>query len=216
MKTVLCYGDSLTWGFNAEGPSRHDFADRWPSRLASGLGADARVIAEGLNGRTTIYDDNSVTEDRNGARTLPVFLSSHQPLDLVAIMLGTNDLKRNTGGGYAFPAKQGMERLVRIVQTFPFWEDFARPNILIVTPPVFRAARDANFEEMFGHARAESRRLASMYRELGDALGCHVFDAAEACETTPIDGIHLDAENTRRLGDALVPVVRRILDATAD
>ena len=72
MKTILCYGDSLTWGYNAEGPSRHALADRWPSALQAELGTGVQVIADGLNGRTTAFDDDLAGEDRNGARTLPV------------------------------------------------------------------------------------------------------------------------------------------------
>ena len=58
MKTVLCYGDSLTWGYNAENLSRHALADRWPSVLQAALGSGVKVIAEGLNGRTTAFDDH--------------------------------------------------------------------------------------------------------------------------------------------------------------
>ena len=72
MKTILCYGDSLTWGYSAEGPSRHALDDRWPSVLQAELGEGVQVIAEGLNGRTTAFDDHLAGEDRNGARVLPI------------------------------------------------------------------------------------------------------------------------------------------------
>src|SRR5690606_20221544 len=94
MKTILAYGDSLTYGANPEtGGPRHAYEDRWPTALERGLGGRARVIAEGLGGRTTAFDDFSSVADRNGARVLPTLLDSHKPLDLVIIMLGTNDLK---------------------------------------------------------------------------------------------------------------------------
>jgi len=82
MKTVLCYGDSLTWGYNAENLSRHALADRWPSVLQAALGSGVNVIAEGLNGRTTAFDDHLADADRNGARLLPTLLATHTPLDL--------------------------------------------------------------------------------------------------------------------------------------
>ncbi|SKA33817.1 SGNH/GDSL hydrolase family protein [Consotaella salsifontis] len=210
MKTILCYGDSLTWGYDAEG-LRHPFDVRWPNRLAAGLGEGFRVIAEGLNGRTTMFDDHSVMEDRNGARTLPVFLGSHQPLDLVVIMLGTNDFKRFAGGGYASSSRQGMARLVEIVKTYPFWTEFGRPETLVIAPPALTETSDPKCREMLGHAIDESRRLAQLYREVAEEAGCHFFDAGNVCATTAVDGIHLDTENTCRLGDALVPVVRHIL-----
>jgi lysophospholipase L1-like esterase len=93
MKTVLCYGDSLTWGYDPEGPGRHAHADRWPSVLQAALGPDVTVIAEGLNGRTSAFDDHLGSADRNGARLLPTVLTTHSPLDLVILFLGANDMK---------------------------------------------------------------------------------------------------------------------------
>ena len=94
MKTILCYGDSLTYGANpVPGGARHAYEDRWPAALEAKLGGKARVIAEGLGGRTTVHDDWFTSADRNGARVLPTLLHSHGPLDMVVIMLGTNDLK---------------------------------------------------------------------------------------------------------------------------
>ena len=92
MKTVLCYGDSLTWGFNAEG-GRHAFEDRWPSVLQASLDNSVRAIAEGLNGRTTAFDDYVAGADRNGARILPTVVMTHMPIDLIIFLLGTNDMK---------------------------------------------------------------------------------------------------------------------------
>ncbi len=93
MKVVMAFGDSLTYGADAENNSRHAYEDRWPTVLEQGLGGQARVIAEGLGGRTTVFDDFAADADRNGARVLPTLLGSHSPLDAVVIMLGTNDLK---------------------------------------------------------------------------------------------------------------------------
>ncbi|TIX38357.1 MAG: arylesterase, partial [Mesorhizobium sp.] len=83
MKTVLCYGDSLTWGYDAASLDRHPLKDRWPSVLQATLGGDIQVIAEGLNGRTTAFDDHLAGADRNGARVLPTVLMTHAPVDLI-------------------------------------------------------------------------------------------------------------------------------------
>ena len=91
-KQILAFGDSLTWGANPGGRGRHRFEDRWTSVVEENL-IGVRVIAEGLGGRTTSFDDYSAMADRNGVKVLPTLLGSHYPLDLVAIMLGTNDLK---------------------------------------------------------------------------------------------------------------------------
>ncbi len=112
-KTVLCYGDSLTWGYNAETIGRHAYRGSLAERAADRRSAsEARVIPEGLNGRTTAFDDHLADCDRNGARILPTILQTHAPLDLVIIMLGTNDMKPVVAGS-AFAACQGIARLVQ-------------------------------------------------------------------------------------------------------
>jgi lysophospholipase L1-like esterase len=211
MKTILCYGDSLTWGYSAEGPSRHPLGDRWPSVLQAGLGAGVHVVAEGLNGRTTAFDDHLSGADRNGARLLPTLLESHAPLDLVVIMLGSNDMKPWIHG-HPLPAKQGMGRLIDIVRGHPYPLDAKPPQVLIVSPPPLCSTANVEFAEMFGHRLEASRQLAGQYSALADEMGCGFFDAGTVAEATPLDGVHLDAANTRAIGQALVPVVRVMLE----
>lgn len=210
MKTVLCYGDSLTWGYNAQGPSRHALEDRWPSVLQAELGDGVHVVAEGLNGRTTAFDDHLAGADRNGARLLPTILTSHAPLDLIVFMLGSNDMKPWIHGN-ALAAKQGMQRLIDIVRGHDYPLDEPAPQILVVAPPVVSRTENADFMEMFAGGETASKRLAPLYEELADAAGCGFFDAANIASTTPLDGVHLDADNTRAIGRALAPLVRLML-----
>lgn len=210
MKTVLCYGDSLTWGYNAEGPGRHAFGDRWPSILAAELGSGVNVIAEGLNGRTTAFDDHLADCDRNGARVLPVILQTHSPLDLVVIMLGANDMKPFICGR-AIGAKQGMARLVDIVRNHAYPHDHAAPRIMLISPPAIVATANPDFNAMFDGVIAESRKLAPLYGQLAAEEDCAFFDAGIVAAATPLDGIHLDAANTRAIGTALAPLVRDML-----
>ncbi len=210
-KTVLCYGDSLTWGFDAENIGRHAFEDRWPSVLQKALGTDVNVIAEGLNGRTTAYDDHLADCDRNGARILPTLLHSHAPLDLVIIMLGTNDLKRGIGSGNAVGAVKGVERLINLVRSHVWSFDDEQPEILIVSAPHICETGNEMFAAMFVGAVEQSEMMGSLYRDLADDKGCGFFDAASVAVTTPVDGVHLDAENTRAIGRGLEPVVRMML-----
>lgn len=211
MKTILCYGDSLTWGYNAAGPDRHDYADRWPSVLQAELDTEVLVLAEGLNGRTTAFDDHLADADRNGARLLPTLLATHAPLDLVILMLGTNDMKPFICGR-AMGAKQGMERLVGIVRGLAYPLDYPAPTVLIVSPPPFCETQNEDFAAMFEGGMAESRKLPALYRAVANDTGCLFFDAGSVARTTPLDGIHLDAENTRSIGLALAPVVRAWLE----
>lgn len=210
MKTILCYGDSLTWGYNAEGPSRHAYEERWPSVLQNGLGDQAQVIAEGLNGRTTAFDDHLDAADRNGARLLPSVLTSHAPLDLVILFLGSNDMKPWIAGRAA-AAQRGMQRLVDIVRGHPYPLGAATPDILLVAPPPIRETGDPDFAAMFEGGIEQSRMLASLYADLADLAGCGFFDAGSVARTTPLDGVHMDAASTRAVGRGLEPVVRMML-----
>ena len=211
MKSVLCFGDSLTWGFDPATAGRHAFADRWTSVLAEGLGPDVTVIPEGLNGRTTCYEDHSAAAERNGVKTLPTLLATHDPLDLVIIFLGTNDLKRSTGGGRVFEARIGMERLLEIVRGFPYHRGHAVPQILLIAPPAFVETDEPDMKVLLGHALVESQEFGTAYALIADEYGCDVFDAAEVAECSPLDGFHLDAANTRAIGEALLPQVQAIL-----
>ena len=211
MKTVLAFGDSLTWGSDPATGGRHPEALRWPNVLEAALEGRARVIADGLRGRTTAYDEHLADCDRNGARILPTVLYTHAPVDLVVIMLGSNDMKPHIAGT-AVAALQGMRRLVTIVKNHvPGIEGARAPDVLIVAPPPLCETADAEFAAMFASGVEQSRMLASLYRDLADESGCGFFDAGSVAKTTPADGVHLDAENTRVIGRALVPMATMLL-----
>jgi len=214
MKNILCYGDSLTWGA-VPGGDRHDFADRWPTvlgaELGQELGADkVRIIAEGLGGRNTVFDDFSAAADRNGARILPTILGTHQPLDCVIIMLGTNDMKPHVAAS-APAAAMGMKRLAEIIRTFPWWADYMAPKIILVSPPHCVKTDNADLGPMFEGAPGESAKLALEYQRVAVEIGCEFFDAASVARASPVDGVHLDAANTIAIGKALAPMVKNLL-----
>lgn len=211
MKTILCYGDSITWGSDAETGGRHDFADRWPNVLQAALGTDIQVIAEGLRGRTTAFDEHLADCDRNGARILPTVLYTHAPIDLVIILLGSNDMKHAIAGT-ALAAMQGMRRLVELVRFNAMRDGQSEPPaVLIVAPPPLCETANTEYSAMFAGGVEQSRMLASFYADLADEWGCGFFDAGSVAQTTPVDGVHLDAENTRAIGRGLEPIVRMML-----
>ena len=211
MKSILAFGDSLTWGFVAGQDARHPFEDRWPNALAAGLGSKARVIEEGQNGRTTVFNDETTFETRNGSVALPLLLVSHQPLDLVIIMLGTNDIKF-AARCRAFDAAMGMERLITIIQKFSFMPNYKNPQIMIMSPPSLVPTDDEWFNELWGHAIAESKLFAKHYARVAKEMNVHFFDAGSVAVADKTDGGHLDAVNTKAIGVALVPVVKKILN----
>lgn len=109
-KNILCFGDSNTYGYSPEGTGRYPRQERWTGILAQRLGPAYRILEEGLCGRTTVWED-PIEGDKCGIRHLPSCIASHTPLDLVIIMLGTNDFKQRfhvTASDIAL----SMERLV--------------------------------------------------------------------------------------------------------
>ena len=211
MKTILAFGDSLTYGANPRtGGPRHADEARGPTALEAGLGGKARVIAEGLGGRTTVFDDFSSVADRNGARLLPTLLDSHKPLDLVAIMLGTNDLKVYINGT-AFGAAMGVKRLVQIVRQHPYDVGQPVPQLVIIAPPLTVETDHADLHPMFAPRADEAKLFDFYYSRVAAELGAGYFNAASVCVASPLDGVHLDAANTRAIGEGLVPVVKSML-----
>ncbi|MBR6228562.1 MAG: acylhydrolase, partial [Eubacterium sp.] len=133
MKTVLCYGDSNTYGFDPRTGFRYPEGIRWTSRLAAQLGEEYRVIEEGCNGRTTIFDD-PLEGWKNGLDYLKPCLNSHKPVDIVILMLGSNDLKETF---HASPAgiADGAGVLVKTIQEFTQEKQGFVPKIILVSPP---------------------------------------------------------------------------------
>lgn len=212
-RTILAYGDSLTWGADPKSDARHPQDGRWPDVLAAELGDGASVIAEGLCGRTTAYDDDTGDCDRNGARLLPTLLATHVPVDLLILMLGTNDMKPHVAGT-AIAATQGMRRLVQIATSHASAQSAARPmQVLVVAPPPIERTDDAEAAAMFAGGVEQSRQLAGHYGALAHETGCGFFDAGTVARASPVDGVHLDAANTAAIGRALAPVVRSMLEA---
>ena len=211
MKSILAFGDSLTWGSVALKHTRHPFEVRWPNVLAAELSGKVRVIEEGLGGRTTVFPDPTEEVERNGAVALPMMLKTHEPLDLVIIMLGTNDIKF-ANRCRAFDASMGMSRLIGIIKRFPFNENYKRPEILIMSPPHLCKTNDEWFNELWGHAIEESKLFRQHYARVAREEGVHFFDTNTVAVTDPGDGGHLDAENTVAIGKALVPIVKKVLE----
>lgn len=213
MKTVLAYGDSLTWGADpAVFGKRHPVTHRWPDVLAAGLGEGVSVVTDGLRGRTTAYDEHLADCDRNGARLLPTALYAHAPIDLVILMLGCNDMKPHICGT-AIGAKQGMRRLVQIVQQHAQGlTEGVCAKALIVAPPPLVPTDDPDMSAMFDGGVEESRKLAPTYQVLADEMNTRFFNAGTVAKSSSLDGVHLDAENTKNIGIALAPIAKAMLE----
>jgi lysophospholipase L1-like esterase len=191
-KTILCYGDSNTWGWNPETESRYARDERWSGVLRQDLGEGYLVIEEGLNGKEYL---------------IPC-LETHKPLDLVIIMLGTNDLKTR----FSVPAcdiAAGAGVLVDLVLKSETGRDGSAPLALLIAPPPL--GKLSGFAEMFEGGSAKSLGLGRHYRLVAEENGCAFLDAAQAIVSSGIDGIHLDLSEHRKLGHAVASLVQDLL-----
>ena len=207
MKTILCYGDSNTWGADPGGPERFGPEVRWPGVLRRELGEGYHVIEEGLGGRTTVWDD-PLEPHRNGRTYLVPCLESHQPLDLVAIMLGTNDLKQRFDLS-ASDIAEGAASLARLARRTARTAAGEPPVVLLIAPPP--VARLDQFDQMFEGAAEKSRQFARHYRLAAARQEAAFLDSGAVIVSSNLDGIHFEAEEHRKLGQAVAAEVRRLI-----
>jgi lysophospholipase L1-like esterase len=207
MKTVLCYGDSNTWGAapmqNWIDQRRLDPAIRWPSVMQRTLGADWQVVAEGLPGRTTVHPDPVEGGHLSGLASLRACLESHKPLSLVILMLGTNDFKRR----FSLEAEDVALGVKRLIGEIRQYDVFGRrpPRILLIAPPAIEVT--GIFTTMYIGADIKSRTLAPLLRQVADDAGAEFLDAGAIVRPSPIDGIHFDAAAHEALGRAVAATV---------
>lgn len=208
MKTVLCFGDSNTWGHHAPEGDRFGEEVRWGSRLRTLLGDDYRVIEEGQRGRTTIWDD-PIEQRLAGITYLWPCLDSHAPVDLVVIMLGTNDTKPYFGLN-AHNIADGAGRLVDLVQKCNFGPKDTPPQVLLIAP--IRIQPSTVYDYLFTEREASvSQGFSTQFKRVADSFQCHFLDASELARPDPADGIHLDADGHAALAEAVAAKVKEII-----
>ncbi len=212
MKSILCYGDSNTWGAipkrqEVEDTRRYSAAERWPGVLRDRLGAGFVVAEEGLNGRTTALDDPYEGAHKNGLFYLLPCLETHQPIDLVVVMLGTNDLKHRFGLS-AYDIACGAAALLDLILSRPCGRQAEPPRALLICPaPLARLDRLA---DMFANAGPKSQDLQTHYREAAERRGVFFLNAGDHIHSSDIDGIHLDADQHVLLGEAVAVKIKEI------
>jgi len=203
MTRILCFGDSNTWGFNPETSQRFDNKTRWTQVMQSELGANYEITEEGMNGRTTVWDD-PVDGLMSGLAYLKPCLLSHKPLNTVLLMLGTNDLKDRFSVTAPEIAKSA-GRLVQLIQTSNTGIDGKAPEVILMAPPPTVKGTDGlGLRE---NGLKKSRAFAKCYAEVADELGCDFFDVGSVIESSPVDGVHFSAESHRKLGREMAKVL---------
>jgi lysophospholipase L1-like esterase len=207
MFEVLCYGDSNTWGADPAKLGRFSRDERWPCVLQKVLGGDYHVIEEGLGGRTTVWED-PIEGYKNGKEYLIPCLVTHSPLDLVIILLGTNDLKKRfsvSAQDIAF----GAGVLVDIVNKSSGGRDLKSPKVLLLIPPPL--GKLTELSEMFEGGQEKSQRFSKHFRIIADMYGCELFDTSTVIKSSDIDGIHFEKDAHKKLGEAVARIVNMIL-----
>lgn len=204
MKTVLCYGDSITWGFKPEDGTRYGFEERWTGILQSELGPGFRVVEEGLSGRTTCWDSPYLA-DRNGKATLPLALETHSPIDIFVLMLGTNDLWTRFNFSAPDIAASCMSLAWTALRSM-CGPGAGAPEIVLVAPPHL-GTLSPYMGLFFSGRQAESKKLGGELEKIAQLLGCKFLDAGKVVKPSRADGVHLDAEANRKLGLAVAEVI---------
>lgn len=210
MRSVLCYGDSNTYGqTTANTPDDRYPADvRWPGVLRSLLGDEWLVIEEGLSGRCTVNDDPIEGADKNGRTYLRPCIMSHKPLDLIIIMLGTNDLKSRFHKSTSEIA-MGVGALVADIKAMPAGIGGRTPEILIVAPPPV-AGDLKEWQDVFEGAQQKSAQFAHYFERTAEAHEVHFFDAGLIVSSSAEDGFHLNIADHRKLGHAMFEEIQLI------
>ncbi|MCR4891632.1 MAG: SGNH/GDSL hydrolase family protein [Lachnospiraceae bacterium] len=210
MKTILCYGDSNTYGYNPMNGYRYPENVRWTGRLQRLLGGYYNVVEEGCNGRTTVYDD-PLEGWKNGLGYLRPCLNSHKPVDFVIMMLGSNDLKE-TFHASAEEIANGAGKLVEVIQTFTMEKQGFEPKIILVSPPeIGEGIRTSPFYGQFcENAIGRSREFPSNYRRIADKYHCIFFNAAEYISPSEEDSLHLMPEAHKVFADELYRLIIKL------
>jgi lysophospholipase L1-like esterase len=209
MPVIVCFGDSNTYGFDQETGGRFPKSVRWPGVLSAALGGGVEVIEEGLNGRTTIWEDPYL-DGRNGRTYLVPCLRSHAPVDVVVIMLGTNDTKTIFGRSAAEIAA-GAGALVDIALASGCGPDGGPPKVLLIAPPGPGEVTERSEIWGFGEAKAKGERMPGLYRTVATMAGVGFLDASTVAGVDPHDGVHLTPQGHASLGNAVAAAVRGLL-----
>jgi lysophospholipase L1-like esterase len=190
VKTIVCFGDSNTWGFVPGSDGQRFPRDvRWPGRLSSALGDSAEVIAEGLSGRLATID-HPAGEGRNGLPYLLPCLQSHAPVDLLVLYLGTNDVEFLDPQTVA----RSVGRLLRVARNSEAGPDWGAPQLLVICPPPFG-----------------NHKLGPSFKEVCGFLDCPLLDLEGVAAYSGLDDIHLDAAGHIALADAVEKLARQMV-----
>ena len=211
-KRILCFGDSNTWGYNAVDSSRFPKEVRWTKLLQKSLGEEYEIIEEGLSGRSAVSED-PLNEGLNGFMYISPCIKSHAPLDLVMIMLGTNDTKERfslTPNNIA----AGIIRTASKVKGSLTGRDGKDPLILVVAPPSIGSGyKNADaFLSMGRECDIKSKEMIPFLKEMALLNGFEFLNADELVIMNHLDYMHLDVNGHKKMAKAIEDKILKILE----
>lgn len=207
MKRILCFGDSNTYGYLPDGSGRYSEDIRWTGRLQKKLSEEAIIIEEGLCGRTTVFQDELRT-GRRGVEILPVLLESHAPLDLVIVMLGTNDCK-TVYGASAEVIGMGIEKIISQIKSVS-----PQAKILLISPILLgEHVWKSEFDPEFSVESVQvSKKLKNVYKKIAEQNNCTFLAASDIANPSEEDQEHLDAAGHEVLSKGIYESILGIWD----
>ena len=205
---ILCYGDSNTYGYDPSDGMRYPADVRWTGVLRA-LAPEHTIIEEGCNGRTASVTPEDETW-KDGRGYLMACLNSHKPLDLVILMLGSNDLK-NLFHATPESITEGIRWILQTTGDFLQEKQGFRPRALLIAPAwIGEGITESPFADRFeADAVIRSQKLAGLYREVAEELTqkgileCDFMDAAEIVQASELDSLHLMPDAHEALARAI-------------
>ena len=209
---ILCFGDSNTYGYKPDRTGRFDESIRWTGLLQKKLGPDYHIIEEGLCGRTTVFQDE-LWEGRRGLDLIGVTVEMQTPVDLMILMLGTNDCKTRYSASATVIAR-GLDQVIRKARKSsptPF-------DILVISPIHLRkGVGEPDFDPEFNSgSEAVSRNLAAEYRKVALQNHAAFLNAADFAFPSVTDREHLDEAGHAALADAVYRRISLMYGALSD
>jgi len=211
MKNILCFGDSNTWGYDPATQTRFSKDIRWTGVLQQLLGSKYNVIEEGLNGRTTNVNEKQdhglgyFRPFRSAMDLLSVLIETNSPLDLIIVMLGTNDLKTNFNQSSEMIAKN-----MRLVCESIIDNDYFQSKSIILVSPTHINEESPNLLDSFIGTTQASQSFSDSYRKISDDLDLYFLDASESVKTNKIDGLHWDAMQHSDFANSLFNKIKKV------
>lgn len=208
---ILCYGDSNTWGYiSGSNHERYGNSERWTRVLADLLGNKFEIIEEGLNSRTLISNDTRPgKEGKNGYEYLLPCLDTHDPVDIVILMLGTNELKYTFNKTAKEIGNLLEEYFVKTILGRKSQFKDSYPKLLIVTPPMVNEEVEyCKTGDKYKGATQKSKELNEIYKNIAKKYNCYFLSNDEL--ETGADGVHLTKDSHRRLAESLNTKIRDI------